>query len=273
MVYQNPGPYGDPPESAEQPEFWFLGSLMRIKLKNQGKDSRKYPRIASIHNKITHEATNFDERFQANMKVASQLSEFFPQKWLGEITAALRRVTAKKIGLTSKDDRYAMYLGYIELYLAFRGLSMLDSTLDEINKAFGVNISMCEVRKWKLKLVRLIPGLLENYKNIAKKTQRTSLVSTVIHIMNKELYLPNSSKNETFMIKQRALQIVKAFSHSQKARYIKKPEVWARAICYKAVKEITLSSKDFPFSNNLLKAKKVIENKKWQLDQVIGGEY
>ena len=273
MVFQNTGTFKDPPETAEQSDFWFLGSLMLFGLKTQGKDGLKYSRMASIHNKITHKETNFDERFQANMRVGSQLSEFFPKKWLGEITAAIRNVNAKKIGLTSEDDRYAMYLGYIELYLAFRGLSLLESTLDEINKTLRIDISMCKVRKWKLKLVRLIPGLLENYKTIAKKTQRTSLVSTVVHVMNKELCLHDSTKKETFMIKQKALQIAKNFSLSQKARHIKKPEVWARAICYKAIKEIAPSFTDFPFPNKLLSTRKVIENKKWLLDQIVGNYF
>ena len=113
-------------KSDEQVELWFLGSLIN------GVKSPQFS--ANLHNRITMDETDFDERFQANMLVAYQLSEFFPLRWLLEITASLRSFDATKVPFNNNEDRFCCYLGYIELYLAFRGLPLLDSTLLEIHK-------------------------------------------------------------------------------------------------------------------------------------------
>ncbi|MFX0122484.1 MAG: hypothetical protein ACFFAE_02520 [Candidatus Hodarchaeota archaeon] len=252
--------------SREQHETWFLGSLMRERNNNMHK---AYNRLSTLHNQITHEETKFDERFQVNMRIASHLSEFFPLKWLLEITATFGKRDIVKLRITSYEDRVCSYLGYIELYLTFRGLTLLDSTLAEINHHLHVNINKNDVRSWKLKLIRIIPGLQSQWIKIRARNHQAAIISTVIQIMNKEMVLENLTNEEVFHIKQTALIIARKFITTEKARYVKKPEVWARAIITKALFQIQPSYPCFAFPHLSSNARKVIENKRWQLDQLL----
>ncbi len=249
--------------SNEQVETWFLGSLMRVK-----KPQKDFVRLTTLHNRITQEDTGFDDRLQSNMRIASQLAEFFPFKWLLEITAAFRKMESTKLGIKSVEDRVCSYLGFIELYLTFRGLTLLDSTLTDINESLDICLTKNAVRSWKMKLLRIIPELRAQWVKSREKNHQTALFSTVIQVMNKEMELSGFSKEELFQIKQTIIQIAREFVFSQKARHIKKPEVWARAICVKAVRDIN-SDHSTPFPYLSRKALKVVENKRWQLDQII----
>jgi len=250
--------------SCEQYDTWFLGSLMRVK-----SPQRDFSRLSSLHNRITHEETNFDERIQVNWRVASQLSEFFPRKWLIEITAQFRKLDATNLGIKTYEDRVCSYLGYIELYLTFRGLTLLDSTLVEINDFLGINLTKNDVRSWKLKLLRITPGLQEQWIIIRAKTHQSAIMSTVVQVMNRELVLTNCTKEEVFKVKQSALLLARKFIATKKARHIKKPEVWAHAICSKALLETLPCYPSVAFPHLSHKTQKVIENKRWQLDQLI----
>jgi hypothetical protein len=252
--------------SQEQIDTWFLGSLLHI-----NSPQKEFHRLSTLHNRITHEETKFDDRLQSNMRVASQLAEFFPFRWLLEITSAFRKTESTLLGIKSLKDRVCSYLGFIELYLTFRGLTLLDSTLDEINSYFDVIITKNDVRSWKLKLLRIYPGLRKQWIQIRAQTHQSALVSTVVRVMNKEMKLDdNFSKEKVFLTKQACLRIAREFVNTQKARFIKKPEVWARAICVKAVREVLPDQSFFPFPYLVIKTQKVIENKRWQLDQVLG---
>ncbi|MFW9903441.1 MAG: hypothetical protein ACFFFH_03850 [Candidatus Thorarchaeota archaeon] len=251
--------------SQEQVDTWFLGSLLRV-----NSPQKEFHRLSTIHNRITHEETKFDDRFQSNMRVASQLGEFFPFRWLIEITSVFRNTKSTTLGIKSLKDRVCSYLGFIELYLTFRGLTILDSTLDEINSFFDVIITKNDVRSWKLKILRIYPKLRKQWIQIRAQTHQSTLVSTVVRIMNKEMELDDTfSKEKVFMTKQACLRIAREFISTEKARFIKKPEVWARAICVKAVREVFSDQSSFPFPHLAIKTQKVIENKRWQLDQVI----
>ena len=252
--------------SNEQVETWFLGSLMRIK-----KPQKDFLRLMTLHNRITQEDTSFDDRLQSNMRIASQLAEFFPYKWLLEITAAFRKINSSELGIKSIEDRVCSYLGFIELYLTFRGLTLLDSTLTEINEAFDLCLTKNAIRSWKMKILRIIPELREQWVKTREKNHQTALFSTVIQVMNKEMRLSGFPTEEIFQIKQKAIQIAREFIFSHKARHIKKPEVWARAICVKAVREI-FPDHPAPFPFLPRKVLKVVENKRWQLDQIIQGK-
>lgn len=256
-------------ESNEQKELWFLGSLMQENnLKTQFKSSSTFERLASIHNRITKEGTGFDGRFQANMRVATQLSQFFPYRWLLEITCAFRDIKPSKFGIKTFHDRVCSYLGYIELYLAFRGLTLLDSTLEEINTTFQLEITKNMVRYWKLRLLRIIPGLREEWIRVRSETHQSAMFATVVKVMNTELVVTDCSKNQLFDLKQTCLQLVRQFVTNPKARHIKNPEGWARAICVKAVREILPDYPDFPLPHLPKKTQKVINHKRWQLDQI-----
>ena len=258
-------PSDDYSTSDEQYKTWFLGSLMH-KIKTPQKE---YERLSVLHNRITQEETKFTERLQANMRVSSILSEFFPFKWLVEITAVFRKLDPTKLGIKTHQDRVCSYLGYIELYLTFRGLTLLDSTILEINKSLNVDLSKNDIRNWKMKLLRLIPGIQEQWIKIRAKTHQTAIISTVVQVMNHELVLTDYSKEEIFQIKQTALEIARKFAAIPKARHVKKPEVWARAICAKALYMNITEKSELAFPQLPAKTRKVIENKRWQLDQLI----
>lgn len=251
--------------SQEQIDTWFLGSLLPT-----NSPQKEFYRLSTIHNRITHEETKFDDRLQTNMRVASQLAEFFPFKWLLEITSVFRKTESNLLGIKSLKDRVCSYLGFIELYLTFRGLTILDSTLDEIGLFFDVKMTKNEVRTWKLKLLRIYPKVRQQWIEIRAQTHRTAFFSTVVRVMNNEMKLDTTySKEKVFLTKQACLRIAREFNSTQKARFIKKPEVWARAVCLKAVRENLPDQLSFPFPHLPIKTQKVIENKRWQLDQVI----
>ncbi len=252
--------------SNEQRECtWFLGSLMR----NGDKSVKKYERMTLLHNRLTHEVTKFDERYQANNGVAAQLSEFFPKQWLSEITANFRNINSYKLGIKSQEDRICSFLGYIELYLAFRGLTILNSTLEEINSSLCINLTKNSVRSWKMKLLRLIPELREQWKRIRAPTHQTAIIAAVVQIMNQELMLSTCTKDEIFTIKSMALENARKFAINPKARHVKNVEVWAFAICLKALKDCYPKYSCYAFLNHSLKVQKVIENKRWQLDKLL----
>ncbi|MFX0124386.1 MAG: hypothetical protein ACFFAE_12160 [Candidatus Hodarchaeota archaeon] len=251
--------------SQEQVDTWFLGSLLP-----GNSPQKEFHRLSTLHNRITHEETKFDDRLQNNMRVASQLGEFFPFKWLLEITSVFRKTDSTLLGIKSLKDRVCSYLGFIDLYLTFRGLTLLDSTLDEVNQFFDLAISKNEVRTWKLKLLRIYPKLRKQWTQIRAQTHQSAFFSTVVLVMNKEMKLTDNHSNEKiFLIKQACLRIARKFISTQKALFIKKPEVWARAICVKACREVLQDQSSFPFPHIPNKTQKVIENKRWQLDQVI----
>ena len=264
--FETKQPSDDFHKSCEQRETWFLGSLMRDKNIPQ----RPYNRLSTLHNRITHEETKFDERLQINKRITANLAEFFPFKWLLEITSVFRKINPSKLGIKTYENRVCSYLGYIELYLNFRGLTILDSTLIEINNYLGVNTSKSDVRCWKLKILRNIPEIQDQWIRIRAKTHQTALFSTVVQIMNHELDLDHCSKKEIFQIKQMALIIARKFIKTKKAQYVKKPETWARAICKKAVQEIFPDYPCLIFPRLSHKTQKVIDNKRWQLDKLIG---
>lgn len=182
----------------------------------------------ALHN---HEETKTDDRSQANRLLTTQLGEFFPLKWLVEITGIFQQI--KELGVKTYTDRVAAYLGYIEVCLTFRGLVLLNSTLVEITKSLGVKITKPEVRCWRVKLLRSIPRLKAKWVQIRTQTHQTALVSTVIQVMNQEFTLTKYTQEEIFQIKQEVLRL--AQKYAVLAKHIKKPEEWARAICLKAL--------------------------------------
>ncbi|MHA1969747.1 MAG: hypothetical protein ACW964_18370 [Candidatus Hodarchaeales archaeon] len=201
-------------ESKEQYEKWFLGSLMS----NQLKVSGDFRRLTSLHNRITHNETNFNERYQSNRRIASQLDEFFPLQWLSEITVKLTKIKSTKLGVKTYKDQIGLYLGFIELYLAFRGLTLLDSILDEINSSFCLSISKNDIRYWKMKILRIFPDVKKQWIKIRARTHQLTILSAVVDIMNKEMLLEEYSKQEVFAIKRKALNIAKKFTVRPESR-------------------------------------------------------
>ena len=263
--FDNNTSYDDFSPKNEQYDTWFLGSLMRDNVS----PANVYNRLSKIHNGITHDETNFDECMLRNRHIASILSEFFPLKWLLETTSVIRKVGPTKLSIKTFKDRVCFYLGFIELYLTFRGLTLLDSTLDEINESFAVDITKNQIRTWKIKLLRIIPELREQWIKIRSQTHQSVIFSTVVQVMNRELVLTGCSKEEIFQIKHECLRITREFIATPKANHIKKPEVWARAICLKAFREILPEKTLFPFLHLPANTQKVIETKKWKIGRAL----
>ncbi|MHA2294203.1 MAG: hypothetical protein ACXACK_18740 [Candidatus Hodarchaeales archaeon] len=249
--------------SCEQENSWFMGSLITEK-----RLSVDFRRLSIIHNWVTHEETHFDDRFKTNMRIAAQLSEYFPFKWLTEITAAFRTLNARKLGIKTYEDRLASYIGYIEIFLTFRGLTLSDTTLDEINISLNVKLTRDVIRSWKLKILRLDNSLREKWIKVRAQNHQAAILSTVIQVMNQELNLDSCSKEENFHIKQTCLLIARQFVASKRSVHIKKPEVWARAICLKAFRSITPDFSHSPFPHLSPNTLKVINHKRWHLDQL-----
>jgi len=72
--------------------------------------------------------------------------------------------------------------------------------------------------------------------------------------MNHEFVLSGCSNEEVFHVKQTALRIACDFTPTKKAHHIKKPEVWARAICFKALRDVLSDHPHFPFPDFPAKA-------------------
>ncbi|MHA2244485.1 MAG: hypothetical protein ACXADY_05910 [Candidatus Hodarchaeales archaeon] len=120
-----------------------------------------------------------------------------------------------------------------------------------------------------MRLIRVIPGLRSQWVKIRSKTHQTSLFSTVVQVMNRELVLTGCSKEEIFHIKHECLRIARDFIATPEANHIKKPEVWARGICLKAFRDLLPDHPLFPFLHLPANTQKVIENKRWSIGRVL----
>ena len=143
-------------DSKEYENLWFTGTFMRA----DPLHSKYFYRLAHIHNRITKRETGTDNRFNANMEIARRLAEFFPLKWLHEITAIFKNAeSSSKLIVKHHEDIILVYLGYIELLLIFRGLTLSDSTLQEISRSLSIEISRDQIRSTKMKLLKIFPLL------------------------------------------------------------------------------------------------------------------
>ncbi len=243
----------------------FTGSILAAKIL---KNNENFPsRIALLHNQITHQETHFDRRFKENSRVSSLLCRFFPKLWLNEITICYRDSDIN-LGVRSFQNRINSYLGFIEVYLNFLGLTILESVINAINHDFGLHVDKPKIIKWKLKILSSIPELRKKYQIMQQNIQESSFIVICVKTMNEELNLTHYSQLEKFHIKQRVLLLARDFISRRKTRFLKKPEIWSKAICLKAVRDTfpDLPSNLFPhLSKNRLK---MVENKRWQLDRL-----
>ncbi|MHA2244719.1 MAG: hypothetical protein ACXADY_07085 [Candidatus Hodarchaeales archaeon] len=86
---------------------------------------------------------------QRNRHIASILSEFFPLKWLLESTSVLQDVGATKLGVKSFKDCISSFLGLIELYLTFQGLTILHLPANTQKVIENKSWSICRVLSQK----------------------------------------------------------------------------------------------------------------------------
>ena len=249
-------------DSKEYESLWFSGTLMR----SDPSHSRYFYRLAHLHNRIVSQETGNDSRFNANTEISRRLAEFFPLKWLTEITTIFRDTS--KLTFRYNEDRVVAYLAYIELILVFRGLTLLDSTVEEISHSLSLEITKDQIRSMKMKLLNIFPNLKEKYIKISPITPRKVLFGTVIRVMNNEVNFNTCSRKEIFKIKHTSLDYCQLFCKTDRIRRIKRPETWARAICLKAFRDTVSNYSCMTFPNLSSEEFKVIENKRWQLDKL-----
>jgi hypothetical protein len=249
----------------EREEHWFLGTLIQF----NSKVPSHFYRLKNLHNCITHNETGCDNRFQINQNIASRLAEFFPLKWLDVITNTFKKTNAKELSLRLEEDRLYAYLAYIDLLLIFRGLNLLDSTLEEINKALGVNLNKNKLRTWRLNLLKLYPDLRDKWRRVRSETPSRTLIATLIRVLNSEMNFENYSERDIFEIKHQTLKYGQKFASLDRITRIKRIETWARALCLKAVRDVKLSYSIDIFRNLPEKEFVVLENKRWQLDKIL----
>lgn len=255
-------------ESKEYENLWFTGTLMRTNPSH----SKYFYRLAHIHNRIVAQETGNDSRFNANTEISRRLAEFFPLKWLNEITVIFRDTDPSKLTFKYKANRVLAYLAYIDLILVFRGLTLLDSTLEEIRQSLSLQrkeISKDQIRSMKMKLLNIYPELKERYIKISSLNPRKVMFGTVIRVMNNEVCFNMCTREEIFEIKHKSLDYCKLLSNTDRVRRIKRPETWARAICLKAFRDTMSNYSCMIFPDLSTDEFKVIENKRWQLDKLL----
>lgn len=251
--------------SQEQEETWFSGTLMDL----DPNDAKYYYRLSKIHNNITYEETGFNQRFRLNNLVAIRLAEFFPRKWLNEISNTFRSTPGEHLGVKTEEDRYLLYLGFIDILLILRGLTLLDSTLEEINKSCAINIKKNNLRTIRLRLLNLYPSLKEKWCKVRAKTPAKVLISTLLKVLNQEFVFDTESEKEIYKVKHKALEYGYSLSKMDRTVRMKRPETWARALCVKAHRDILNYSTSDNFPKLTRKDYEVIENKRWQLDKIL----
>ena len=254
-------------ESKEYENLWFSGTLMR----GDPYHRKYFYRLAHLHNRIVAQETGNDNRFSANTEISRRLAEFFPLKWLIEITTIFRDTSPSKLTFRYHEDRVVAYLAYIELILVFRGLTLLDSTLEEISHNLSLEISKDQIRSMKMKLLNIYPKLKKKYIKISPITPSKVLFGTVIRVMNKEVNFDTCTREEVFEIKHKSLDYCQLLCKTNnRVRRIKRPETWARAICLKAFRDTAVSNCScMTFPELSSEEFKVIENKRWQLDKLL----
>ena len=253
--------------SNEQEHFWFLGSL--IPPSHRGNNVKSdFQRQAKFHNQVTHKATKYGSKLIANLRIAGCLSEFFPHKWLIEICDKFRETDSNLLTFRSEADRVGAFLAFIDFYLAFRHLTLSEDAVNEINNKLTLDISIAEIRRWKARLLRSFPDLSTHWKNIRTNRPQLILISCTIKCMNHELNLIGCSKEDVLTFKQRVISLAKEFGSIPQNKHIKRPEVWARAICFQACRELQpeLLSILFPESNS---SNSNIQHKCWQLRKAL----
>ena len=251
--------------SQEQEETWFSGTLMEL----DPNDAKYYYRLSKIHNNITYEETGFNQRFKLNNLVAIRLAEFFPKKWLNEISNTFRSTPGEQLGVKTEEDRYLLYLGFIDILLILRGLTLLDSTLEEISKFCAINIKKNNLRTIRLRLLNLYPSLKDKWCKVRAKTPAKVLISTLLKVLNQEFVFDTESEKEIYKVKHKALEYGYSLSRMDRTVRMKRPETWARALCVKAHRDVLNYSTSDNFPNLTRKNYEVVENKRWQLDKIL----
>jgi hypothetical protein len=239
-------------------------------MQSSNRYDRHFYRLAHRHNQITQEETGFNQRFKAYNSIALRLAEFFPLKWLNEISNIFRETDPTKIGLRYEEDRIYAYLAYIDILLIFRGETLRDSTIKEISQSLGVELKKNVIRSYRLKLLRTYPKLKQKWLAIRRQTPAKVLFATVIYIMNNDLNFPHCSSDIIFQVKHRALDHTKRLIKHRCIKHIKKPETWARALCLMAINDFfpnARASEIFPHIS--LKLAYSLANRSWKIEHLL----
>lgn len=228
----------------EQEQLWFLGSLIPQRDVRHANYPPHFHRLLQLHNRVTCRETQYTGRYQSNLRAANCLSAYFPQKWLLEICQHFRLIQeqpSRSVQFRNEEDRMAAFLAFINFYLLFRQLTLPEPVLAEINHSFGYSITQDLIQAWKTRLLRMYPPLARYYRQVRVQCRQQTIITTTIQCMNHQLCLPEQlSVQAIFALKQRIIQLVRAFSQTSKATRIKYTHVWAQAICVQAFLDLGL---------------------------------
>jgi len=218
----------DQPQIEDNNVTMFLNSLM-----NPSWKKNILMNINSHNNTSSSYIDTFNRGFLIEAKISLKLMEYFPIKWIYDINSTIKALGYKKFGIKSYKDIIYLYLGFIESYLNFRGLNLLDSTLIDIKLFFKLDIREKSVKTWKMKLIRLVPGLREKWVEFKSNQFQSAIFSNIIFILNKSLI--ECTQEELFHTKQRALSIARDLCNSTGSLYTRDPETLANEICFQVM--------------------------------------
>jgi hypothetical protein len=228
MDFQSFNNPNDQPQIEDNNVTMFLNSLLNPLWKKNIQMS-----INSHNSTSSSNINTFNTEFQIEGKISLKLMEYFPIKWVNDINSTIKALRYKRFGIKSDKDIIYLYLGFIELYLNFRGLALLDSTLIDIKLFFKLDIRENSVKNWKMKLIRLVPGLREKWFEFKSNQFQSAIFSNIIFILNKSL--TECTQEELFHTKQKALSIARDLCNSTSSLYTRDPETLANEICFQAM--------------------------------------
>lgn len=228
MDFQSFNNPNNQPQIEDNNVTMFLNSLLNPLWKKNIQMS-----INSHNSTSSSNIDSFNTGFQIEEKISLKLMEYFPIKWINDINSTIKTLGYKRFGIKSDKDIICLFLGLIELYLNFRGLTILDSTLIEIKMSFKLDIREKSVKNWKMKLIRLVPGLREKWFDFKSNQFQSAIFSNIILILNKSL--TEFTQEELFHTKQRALSIARDLCNSTGSLYTKDPETLADEICFQVM--------------------------------------
>jgi len=172
----------------------------------------------------------FDKGILIEGKISLKLMEYFPIKWINDINSTIKTLGSKRFGLKSVADIISLYLGFIELNLTLRGLTLSASTLTDIKSFFEIDITEKSVKIWKMKIIQIVPELKKNWFKFKSNQFQSAIFANIILILNRSL--TECTQEELFHTKQRALSIARDLCKSAGNMHTRDPETLANEICF-----------------------------------------
>jgi len=160
------------------------------------------------------------------------ISEYFPSNCFKGINSHVKN-------LGRDDERLLLYyLGHIEVYLNLRHLTIPEETLKEISKRLGLQIDKYLVLTYRGKILQLDPELRKLYSKNLGVNNGTVFMSTCRRIIAIEMQLNGLKSDDIFRIEHRCFELARELINKGKLNSIVDYDLWGRAICLRALKDI-----------------------------------